>query len=160
MLSLQIAGQGRLFLCGIIAGMGLLFVYDMFRVWRRVISHGTLWIAIEDIFYWCGSAIGLFLLFYQLNDGQIRVFFLLAAFVGMCLYHKGISPGFLKAGTAVLGSLVKGIRFIGKGLFYPIIFRVKKIRQRHYKKRKRIENEAERAIAVYSEEDAEKIMKD
>lgn len=123
---MQIAGQGRLFLCGIIAGMGLLFVYDMFRVWRRVISHGTLWIAIEDIFYWCGSAIGLFLLFYQLNDGQIRVFFLLAAFVGMCLYHKGISPGFLKAGTAVLGSLVKGIRFIGKGLFYPIIFRVKK----------------------------------
>ena len=127
MISLQIAGQAKLFLYGMVAGMVMLLVYDMLRIWRRVIAHGTVWIALEDIIYWCGSAVGLFLLFYQQNDGKIRFFLLLSAFVGMCLYYKGLSPGILKIGTAVLGSVVKAICFLAKGISRPFVFVVKSI---------------------------------
>lgn len=149
MMSPQIVEQAKLFIYGMAAGVIMLFVYDLFRIWRRVILHGTVWIALEDIFYWCGSAVGLFLLFYQQNDGKIRLFLLLSAFAGMCVYHRILSPAFLKAGTFVLGKLVKGICFVAKRIARPFSVLCRSVQKcnKQYKQKRQEQKEKSSTVA-------------
>ena len=33
-------------------GAGITFCYDFFRILRRVVPHGILWISLEDMVFW------------------------------------------------------------------------------------------------------------
>ncbi|MCU6762920.1 spore cortex biosynthesis protein YabQ [uncultured Roseburia sp.] len=126
MVSLDILNQGHLFLAGLICGLCMLFVYDLLRIFRRVVSHGTVWIAVEDILYWCGCALMIFRMLYRQNDGLIRGFAMIAIFVGMLLYNWLLSRFIIKAGVKIFGGIVKALVFIVKTITAPIRFVLKK----------------------------------
>lgn len=88
-------------------GSVLLMIYDILRIFRRCIRHGWLLVAAEDILYWTNSAIYLFANIYRENSGIVRGYFLLGLLAGMALYHWGVSPGFVKAGSAAAKWLLK-----------------------------------------------------
>ena len=67
-------------------GMGMTLVYEGFRIFRRLVRHGTFAVALEDLFYWIAYAFLLFRMLYLENDGIIRGFALLAVLFGMILY--------------------------------------------------------------------------
>lgn len=69
-------------------GMGITLFYDFLRIVRRVVRHSSLVISIEDFLYWVGVAIGIFLLLYYTNDGNLRWIAVLVVFFGMLLYKK------------------------------------------------------------------------
>ena len=100
--------------------MCMIFAYDLLRIWRRVIRHGTVWIGIEDMFFWCGCAVALFGMLYRQNDGLVRGFVIAAVVSGMLLYHFGVSRYVVRAGVKVLGAFVKGLSVIVKPLFGPL----------------------------------------
>ena len=91
--------QGRLFLTGVLCGVALWFLYDLIRLWRRLVHHGVVWMAIEDLvfFFVCGMA-G-FQLLYPQSLGQLRVFLILAFGIGSLAYHRLVSPFLIKGGT-------------------------------------------------------------
>ena len=120
MISAEITGQCQLFLSGVFLGMCMIFAYDLLRIWRRVIRHGTVWIGIEDMFFWCGCAVALFGMLYRQNDGLVRGFVIAAVVSGMLLYHFGVSRYVVRAGVKVLGAFVKGLSVIFKPLFGPL----------------------------------------
>ena len=122
MISQEIPQQARLFLMAVVTGSGMLLVYDLFRIFRRVVKHETVGIAIEDMFFWIGCAFWLFRLMYRENDGSIRGFVMLGAFVGMLLYNILLSKWIVRGGTFVLRFVVKTIVKIGKILFAPFGF--------------------------------------
>jgi spore cortex biosynthesis protein YabQ len=115
----EILGQAKLFLMAGTMGIGMIFVYDLLRIFRRVASHGTLWIAIEDMFFWVGCAFWLFHLMYQQNDGNIRGFVILGVLLGMLLYQTGCSRFVIRIGTAVLRALVSIIARLLRWLSAP-----------------------------------------
>ena len=42
----------------ILIGGALFLLYDIFRIFRRVVPHGNFWIGVEDFFYWlCCTAV-------------------------------------------------------------------------------------------------------
>lgn len=127
MISLEIMDQGWLFLYGILCGSGLLLVYDMLRIWRRVVGHGVVWMAAEDVIYWCFCACVIFALLYRQNDGRIRGFVMLAIAIGMLLYNFLLSKYILKGGVSVLRGIGKALNAVCKVLFAPEIFVCKKI---------------------------------
>ena len=122
MMNQDIPQQARLFLMAASTGIGMLFVYDLFRIFRRVVKHGTTWIAVEDMFFWVGCAFWLFRLMYRQNDGNIRGFVILGVFAGMLIYSLGCSPFIVRGGTAILRFIVKIIEKIGGFLFTPFRF--------------------------------------
>ncbi len=122
MIHQDIPRQARLFLMAAAAGIGMLFVYDLFRIFRRVAKHGTVWIAIEDMFFWAGSAFWLFHFMYRQNDGIIRGFVILGVFAGMLVYSLGCSRWVVRAGTAILRFAVKIVSKIAGILFVPFRF--------------------------------------
>lgn len=99
-------------------GEGLVIIYDLLRIFRRVIPHGVVWISIEDIFYWVLCAFLIFGMIFQTNDGLVRGFAIGGICLGMAFYNHFVSPflvghisGILRK---ILGILKKGLKKAGK----------------------------------------------
>lgn len=73
-------------------GIFVTFVYDLVRIFRRVVVHNTFFMSLEDLIFWiyCGTEV--FLLMYHESDGTLRWFAVLGAFAGMFLYRKTAGP--------------------------------------------------------------------
>lgn len=86
-----ILGQLRFILWMMCGGMAILAGYDVLRLFRWLVPHGVVWIAVEDLLFWCVASIPAFVLFLKMHDGQIRWYGVVALFGGIALYEFGIS---------------------------------------------------------------------
>lgn len=107
MKELQVVGTAFL------SGAVITFVYDLLRIFRRVISHGTLWIAIEDGLFWIWTSLWIFSVLYRENDGNLRMYTILTMVLGMIVYHKTFSEFFVR----IMGNV---FRKIVKSMLYPL----------------------------------------
>lgn len=108
-------------------GIAITFVYDLFRIFRRVCVHGAFLVSLEDLIFWLFCAVSVFYLMHTQSNGTLRWFAVLGALAGMLVYKKTVSPFFVKWTSAglrrighflgrLLGILGKPFRFLfGKG---------------------------------------------
>lgn len=94
-------------------GEGLVVFYDVFRIFRRIVPHGVIWISVEDILYWIVCALLVFGMIFQTNDGLVRGFSIGGICIGMLFYNHFVSPFFVKHISSILEKI---IRFWKKGL--------------------------------------------
>ena len=73
------------------SGIFITFIYDLLRIWRRVVPHGGLLISLEDIAFWVFCAIHIFRLMHRESNGSLRWFAVMGALTGMLLYKKTVS---------------------------------------------------------------------
>ena len=107
------ASENEFLLHALSMGIFITFVYDLLRIFRRVVPHNGFFVSAEDLLFWiyCGEEV--FLMMYHESDGTLRWFAVLGALVGMFLYRKLVSPSFVKYSSMTLG-WVLGI--LGKAL--------------------------------------------
>lgn len=121
-------GQEAWFLwISILVGAGLFFLYDILRIFRRIVPHGNLWIGLEDFLYWLICTGAVFVMLYQENDGMMRGFAFGGLLVGMLLYYLLLSRHVIRIHVLVWK---KALGFLGKifGFFLrPIGHILKKI---------------------------------
>ena len=72
-------------------GVMLMISYDLLRLFRLLIPHGTWWIGFEDLLYWLYCAWLVFVLFFRENGGVLRGYVLGCVFLGMLLYDRLVS---------------------------------------------------------------------
>lgn len=91
----------------LLMGIFITFIYDLLRIFRRVVPHNGFFVSAEDLGFWiyCGGEV--FLLMYHESDGTLRWFAVLGALAGMFLYKKLISPPFVKYTSLALKRLLK-----------------------------------------------------
>lgn len=106
-----IGNEAVLFMVSLLCGIGLAFVYDLFRIFRRLFSHGNVWIGIEDACYWIFCTVSVFLLLYRENDGMMRAFCFMGIAFGSIVYVFILSRFVLKVSVKLLGTVLK---FIGR----------------------------------------------
>lgn len=94
-------------LYALLMGIFITFVYDILRIFRRVIPHGNRMISFEDMIFWMYCATKVFLLMYHESNGTLRWFAVLGALVGMLLYKKLVSSFFVKYVSLALRKLLK-----------------------------------------------------
>ena len=115
-----IAGEGSLLLASLCFGAALMMLYDIVRIFRNIVKHGTILMAVEDILYWLLCAVGIFAMLYQENDGLLRWFVLGGVAVGMLLENSLVSPFviriFVRVIRAWLKIIQKMLRFFGRPL--------------------------------------------
>lgn len=102
----------RSFLHADLTGIFVSSVYLWIRALRRVAGH-RLWIMnLEDILYWIGTAVYIFVQIYHTSDGIIRWYFVLGAAAGVCqmaffyfgirrLYRKRCREKYKKTGKSI-----------------------------------------------------------
>lgn len=131
-----IAGEGSLLLISVLFGFALMLVYDIVRIFRHIIRHGTIFMAVEDVLYWLFCAIGIFAMLYQENEGLLRWFVLGGVAIGMLFENHFVSPSivslFVKVIRIWLRIIKKFLRIFGKPLKKIYLFlrkELKKIRK-------------------------------
>lgn len=80
-----------IFCMSIMLGIIMSFVYDIIRVFRKVITRGTVIVAIEDIVVMFVAAIITFNMIYKNNNGIIRSYIIIGILLGITLYLVSIS---------------------------------------------------------------------
>ena len=88
---LGIEKELSVFLQAILAGNIIYLVYSVIRVVRRLWKHNLFFVSLEDLIFWIGTGIYLFIRIYQTSDGIIRWYFVLGVLFGGIITHFIIS---------------------------------------------------------------------
>lgn len=91
-------------------GVFVSFLYDILRIYRRLIPHGLFWVSVEDLFFWSYCSVEVFLLMHREGNGNLRWFAILGAMLGMGAYLKLVSPWLIKLSLKILEPVVRAIR--------------------------------------------------
>lgn len=71
-----------------LCGAELAVLYDILRIFRRIIVHRkVLWIGVEDILFWIYAGLQLFLLSFETRSGVVRLFLIVGAIIGAAVYQ-------------------------------------------------------------------------
>lgn len=94
-------------------GEGLVMLYDVLRIFRKIVNHGVVWISIEDIVYWILAALLIFGMIFQENDGLVRGFAIGGIFLGMLFFNHFASSFLIRH---IAGFLNKILIILKRGL--------------------------------------------
>lgn len=82
-----IYGELRILFSSFLLGICLTLSYDLLRLGRKVLRHGTIWTGIEDVLFWLVAALCFAVMCLRENDGNVRWYMIAAAVAGsyLCL---------------------------------------------------------------------------
>ena len=128
----SVSNQAYVFLCSVIGGMLIAFIYDVFRIKRKAIKTRSIFIHIEDFLYWIIVAIVMFALVYYSNEGEIRGYIFLGNILGVILYSLLLSKIIINSSMFILNVIYKILKTICIVLLYPfkIVLKILKIPER------------------------------
>ena len=86
MVSAGIYEELALLCCFFLVGVFLAACYDVLRILRGIIPHGTFLVNLEDLVYWIYVAVVVFVELYDKNDGRLRGYVFGGLLAGMILY--------------------------------------------------------------------------
>ena len=81
----EIRGELIIFLVSVTTGIMLRLAYQSMNVFRQLVEHSLFIIGIEDIIFWLGAALYVFVQIYHTSDGAIRWYFILGLVFGTVL---------------------------------------------------------------------------
>lgn len=122
----------------VLLGAILFFCYDILRIFRRVIPHGVFWVSVEDLIYWLGFTVAVFLMLYQTDDGMIRGFSLGGIGIGAGLYYLLLSRYLVRFFTFIFRKIKRYLGRLLRFLFGPILRISRKILRTLKKRLKKI----------------------
>ena len=102
-----ITGEGSLLLISFLFGIALMLLYDVFRIFRQIVKHGTFFLAVEDVLYWLLCAVGVFAMLYRENEGLLRWFVVGGVALGMLFENSLISPWVIRLFVKVIRAFLK-----------------------------------------------------
>lgn len=70
------------FLVAVVSGAVVRLTYQCIRCFRRIVAHRLAAIGAEDMIFWMGSAVYMFVQIYHTSDGSVRWYFVLGIVLG------------------------------------------------------------------------------
>jgi len=117
---ISVNSQAYVFLCTIIGGMAIALVYDIFRIFRKAVKTGSLVTYVQDLLYWLIVAVIMFLTIYYSNDGELRAYLFIGAFIGVILYALLLSRIVMRSSLFIIKMMKYVIKTLIFILSYPI----------------------------------------
>lgn len=133
----ELSDAGR----AMLSGAMITLVYDLLRIFRRIVRHGRLWVDLEDALFWGWTSLWIFGVLYRIHDGAFRIYTIVMMFLGMLGYHRYIGELLV---AVVSGGLKRVLKILGMPLkkfkTYLIIFenKLKKLLKRSIMKFRRV----------------------
>lgn len=125
--------QAYIFLCTVLGGMIVGFVYDLFRVSRKTIKTNNIIVYFEDLIFWLLVSIIIFGVLFVSNAGEIRGYALMGIVLGVIIYAFILSEYVVRLLIVsieiikkILVTLYKiimvPVRIITKIIYYPVVY--------------------------------------
>ena len=112
--------EGRFWLISMGMGAVIALGYDCIRIFRRVFTHGTFWISMEDLAFWTVVSAGVFKVLYYENNGIFRWFCVMGAAVGMVVYKAVLGRFLVESVSCRLRKARQCISRFGSRMFMPL----------------------------------------
>ena len=124
------ATENEFMLHALFIGIFITFIYDLLRIFRRVVPHNGFLVSLEDIFFWIYCTVRVFLLMHRESNGTLRWFAVMGALAGMYLYMKLVSPWLVKYVSLLLQKILRTLKKIISFLLKPFVILGRKLRER------------------------------
>lgn len=112
--------QTLLFLKSIQIGILFAVIYDLVRIFRKIIPHPNWLVQLEDSLYWLACAFIGFGILYIHNYGDIRLFIFLGMILGAVFYLLTLSIIFMRIATYIIELLRSIITYIVRIVSIPV----------------------------------------
>lgn len=122
-----VSTQAIIFLLSILNGIFLGFLYDLLRVFRRMIKHPRWLVGLQDLVYWVVCSLIIFMEVFRNNDGNLRGFLCLGVCLGLILYFMTLSKLILAVFMKVYGIILKIVKTLLRIVWLPIKILLKPI---------------------------------
>lgn len=99
---MSIAEQTQVFIIFVIVGIIISFLFDIFRILRKVYKFSNMLIYMQDILFWLLTGIIILQAIFKFNSGDIRIFLFLGIFFGVFIYISLFSIYVIKIGSFIL----------------------------------------------------------
>lgn len=106
---------------GILMGM----IYDLIRIFRKIINHYNWVVQVEDALYWLACSFIGFGILYMHNYADIRFFGVVGMILGGIFYLCTFSIVFIKIATWVIDRVKRAINYIVHILSIPLKWLIK-----------------------------------
>lgn len=126
-LAVSVSSQVVIFFYCIFGGILIGFLFDIFRLSRRIIQTSDLITYIEDIVFWLLVGVVVLATVFQFNQGQLRGFVFLGMFLGLIFYFMLFSSLLMRFICYIISLLEKITRYVIKIMKKPIKIMVKMI---------------------------------
>ena len=99
-----------MFLMSVAMGIALTLSYDLLRVFRRVVSHNSILIAMEDVCFWLVWTYITLEEIHTYGDGVLHWYMAVGILFGVVLFHYTISCALLKSVNNILYKVKKSAK--------------------------------------------------
>ena len=117
---MSVSSQAYIFLCSVIGGMVIAFIYDAFRVKRKAVKTSAVIIYVEDLIFWIIVAVIMFAVIYFSNEGEIRGYIFIGSVLGIIIYSLLFSKIIMAVFLFALRTFCRVLKFIWAVITYPI----------------------------------------
>ncbi len=132
---LSLSNQAYMFFISIVIGLIIGFLYDFFRLLRKIVNHKNTTVYIEDTIFWLLSTFISFYILLHKNNLEFRFYLLLGIFLGLIFYFLCISHYVMLMTIKTIRIILKPIRFVSK-LLSPYFKNVNNMRNKAIYKEK------------------------
>jgi len=122
MMDFSVSKEAYVFLCCVLCGGVLFFVYDLFRVIRKKARVGRLLTHLQDGIFWALAFVIMFYLIFTVNRGTLRFYEILGAALGALLYGVSLSKWVLCCLSFLVDFFSKIFKKFLKILLTPLFF--------------------------------------
>lgn len=126
-MSIQIVEESRFFLYSMAVGVLVSVIYDVIRIFRRVIPHKKAAVAFEDFLFWVITLFLMFFLLYDMNYGVLRWFSIAGVTIGMGIYKKILGEHLVAFMSTILKRLLDVVTRLILAVLKPFFWIKKKL---------------------------------
>ena len=116
----MITEQSLLFLTAVQIGVLMGVLFDLVRIFRKLIKHPSFLVQIEDMLYWVVCGFMGFYMLYICNYADIRPYIFIGIVLGGIFYFSTFSIIFMKIATIVIFYIKAFLRKLIKLLLIPL----------------------------------------
>ena len=99
-----------MFLLSVGIGIALTLSYDFIRIFRRVVSHNSIFIAMEDVCFWLVWTFAILDVLHTYGDGVLHWYMAIGILAGVMGYHYTISCTLIRVSNYMLYRVKKATK--------------------------------------------------
>lgn len=119
-----VSSQAILFITSVEIGVLMGVLFDLIRIFRKLLKHPNFLVQVEDMLYWIACGLMGFYRLYVCNYAEIRPYIFVGIVLGAVFYFATFSIIFMKIATAVINYIKFLVSKLIKWIIVPIKFMI------------------------------------
>ncbi len=116
---LATSNQAYVFLSTVYAGFIIGFIYDCYRMVRKILKTGRFLTGLLDLSFWMLIGVLAYLVIFFVNDGEVRIYTIAGFAIGWALYALVLSLYVMRVMQFIYDTLVKVVVTIIHIVLWP-----------------------------------------